>query len=103
MYFVFFGETAEDITKADAIACKYAEAKLRNLKSESTWKFKGFAVNSPIAKLADFWIKNADRLEEAIAAETWQYKTIDQLTNQDYKAKASIEQICYRYHNHVFV
>jgi hypothetical protein len=103
MFFVFYATTNKELCKADAIACNYIEAKLKNLKDPATWQAKGFVVNSPIAKLAEFWIDNAENLEEAIAAETWSYKTIDQLTPQDYQAKYSVEQLCYRHHNHVFV
>ena len=90
MYFVFFGQTVSEICKADAIACNYIE---KLSKTAEFWHATRFVVNSPIAKLAEFWLDNEDNLANAIAAQTFQIKTILELTRHDYEAMNSLKNV----------
>lgn len=99
MFFVFYAPTNEELCKADAIACNYLESILKEPSQLKVWQFSDFVINSPIAKLSEFWINNADNLEEAIAKERYAKKAIDQLTAQDYSAMRSCSNFKSHYAN----
>jgi hypothetical protein len=90
MYFVFYAPTNKELCEADAIACQYIESKMRNLNSLAAWNARSF----------EFWLSNKERLDEAIAAEKWECKTLDQLTPQDYQAKNSLENLASKRYGH---
>ena len=90
MYFVFFGKTTTELAKADAIACEYIEAIRDN---REFWNAKSFVINTELSKTAEFWLSNADKLAEAIAANQCQPKTIEQLNDQDYAAMNGFQAV----------
>lgn len=98
MFFVSIGKF-NDITRADAIACAYAEATLSHNQTLKAWQFRCFTTYSEEAKTARFWLDNKDSLEEAIAAKggSYEFKRIDQLTTSDQQALESIKffSTCY--------
>jgi hypothetical protein len=100
MYFVFYAPTNKELCEADAIACQYIESKMRNLNTLAAWNARSFVINSPTAKRSEFWLSNKERLDEAIAAEKWECKTLDQLTPQDYQAKNSLENLASKRYGH---
>ncbi|WP_055074426.1 hypothetical protein [Pseudanabaena sp. 'Roaring Creek'] len=81
MYFINIGETASQIVKADAIACKFFAPLTK--RQEVYWEFFLFVVNSDRAKEADFWIENECNLAEAIRKEKYSIKADKQLTEAD--------------------